>query len=107
MTETLFPLRTSSGTIELMRPTIPRLHELVDLWSDYLEYWDQTGGIDEAGSAELEQAHQAVQRRAEEILLESAPDDLPVAYAWSNIALASAKEIRQQVFSTEPGEVNV
>lgn len=106
MTERLFPLNTALGAIEYMGPRIPRLHELVDLWANYLEYWAQTGGMDVAGPDELEQAHQAVQRRAEDIISESVPNDLQMIPAYSNMALAAAQELRQQAFSAEPGEVN-
>lgn len=107
MSERLFPMNTALGTIEYMRPVIPRLPEIVDLWSDYLEYWAQTGGMDEAGDDELEQAHQAVQSRTREILLESTPNALSFTPAYSNMALAAAQDLRQRSFSADPGEVNV
>jgi hypothetical protein len=102
--ERLFPINTAAGTIEYMRPVIPRLPELVDMWSNYLEFWAQTGGMDEADSEELERAHWQIQERAIEILSESAPSDLPIAHAWSNMALAAAQDIRREAFVTEAGE---
>lgn len=94
----LFPLNTAAGGVEMIKRQIPRVTELVDMWGNYLEFWAQTGGMDEATPEEIEQAHDAVQARAEEIL-----GGFALAPAYSNLALAAAKDLRREAFSIEAG----
>jgi hypothetical protein len=99
----LFPLNTAAGGVEMIKRTVPRVTELVEMWGNYLEFWAQTGGMDEATPEEIEQAHDVVQARADEILGGSAG---VATAAYSNLALAAAKDLRQQAFSVESGELD-
>lgn len=108
MSEYQAQLRTAIGTIEFIGRNTPRMDELVDGWANYLEFWARTGGIDEAGYEELEEAHHAMQKRTKEILIEAgmANPYEPLVQACSNTALAAAQELRDRTFNADSGGIN-
>jgi hypothetical protein len=80
---------------------LPHLFELVDLWADYLEFWDRSGGLDNATQEELNRAYNTIKARAEEHY----PNDVKIAIAYTNLALHTARGIRTQSLQADPGEL--
>lgn len=89
-------------TVEVFTRAAPRYPELVNLWANYLEFWDSNGGLDNTSAEEVEQAHKVVIDRAEEILRDY-PGDLTMLGAHSNLALHTAQEIRRHSLEAEIG----
>ncbi|MBI4033850.1 hypothetical protein HY379_02515 [Candidatus Saccharibacteria bacterium] len=87
--------------VEAFTRVCPRYPELVDLWANYLEFWDRNGGLDNVTPEEIEQAHEVIIKRAEEVLVDY-PGDVANAGAHSNLAQHAAQEIRRH--SLEFGE---
>ncbi|OGL30459.1 hypothetical protein A3F37_01125 [Candidatus Saccharibacteria bacterium RIFCSPHIGHO2_12_FULL_41_12] len=85
---------------------LPQYTPLVDLWANYLEFWDRTGGFDNAPQEEIDQARELIRDKAEDIIRETSPSDLGIVDAHVNLALHTAIGIRKEAVMANPEDIN-
>ncbi len=83
---------------------LPHLEKLVELWADHLEFWDRSGGLDNATQEELDQARDSIKAKAEKILEEHYPGDISIVEAHVNLALHTAIGMRKEAALVSLGD---